>query len=247
MSLKKPIRIAMWSGPRNISTAMMRSWENRADTQVVDEPFYACYLTETGIVHPMQQEILGSQSSNWQQVIKQSLSSPLESQQTIQYQKHMTHHMVVDIDRTWFASLRNAFLIRHPERVVASYSQKRGSFSAEELGFKKQYEIFSMALETLESPPVVIDSVEILKQPEKALNKLCLALDVPFDKNMLSWPAGKRDSDGVWAAHWYQNVEASTGFAPFSDKAITLNAEAKRVVKECLPYYEKMADKQINI
>lgn len=240
MDKTAPRRIAMWSGPRNISTAMMRSWENRSDTQVVDEPFYACYLNATGIVHPMQDEVLASQSADWNNVINDVLESDLARGESIQYQKHMTQHMVADIDQRWFNSLTHAFLIRHPAEVVASYGVKRDTVSADDIGFELQNTLFQMALDAgFENIPV-IDSKDILEFPKLMLTKLCKALGVPFDEAMLAWPAGRRESDGAWAPHWYQSVESSTGFAPYNPKTVELSKEQQKVVKECLPYYESM-------
>ena len=232
-----PIRIAMWSGPRNISTAMMRAWENRADTNVVDEPFYACYLTATGIEHPMQQQVLASQSSDWAEVITDVLSAPLTPPAHIQYQKHMTQHMVGPIDPNWFASLTHAFLIRHPAQVVASYREKRGSVTADDIGFAQQRKLFELAQSVTDAPPPVIESSDVLKNPKQALSALCKALDLAFDEAMLQWPAGRRASDGVWAPHWYHAVEASTGFAPYQAKTPELSAQERRVVSECLDDY----------
>ena len=237
-------RIAMWSGPRNISTAMMRAWENRADTAVVDEPFYACFLTATGIVHPMQAEVLAHQSSVWQDVVSQQLEKVLEPPQTIQYQKHMTQHMVVEIDQSWFASLRHAFLIRHPADVVASYSEKRESVSALDLGFAKQKELYDKALALGDQPPI-IDSRDVLKNPERCLRALCIQLGISFDTNMLHWPPGLRESDGVWADHWYNKVKQSTGFEPYTAKTYTLTKEEQLIVDECLPYYQTLYKKRL--
>ena len=238
------IRIAMWSGPRNISTAMMRAWENRADTAVVDEPFYACYLSHSGIVHPMQQQVLASQSHDWQQVIDQVLKAPLQGQQTIQYQKHMTQHMLTEVDAAWFSSLRHAFLIRHPAEVVASYGRKRGSVTADDVGFARQTELYQLALSS-GANPAIVDGADVLRAPAAMLRKLCQHLQVPFDDNMLSWPAGTRDSDGVWAAHWYNKVEQSTGFAAYSPKQLKLNQQQQDVVDQCLPYYQAMFEKRL--
>lgn len=240
-------RVAMWSGPRNISTAMMRSWENRADTDVVDEPFYACYLTDTGIVHPMQEEVLASQSSSWQHVIENVLQSPLSQGASIQYQKHMTQHMVTDIDPVWFKSLTHAFLIRHPAEVVASYGVKRDSVTADDVGFELQSTIFQMAVDAGFKNIPVIDSKDVLANPEGMLRKLCDSLDVPFDAAMLAWPAGSRASDGAWAPHWYQNVEKSTGFGPYKKKVIELNTDQQKVVDECLPFYDAMYEYRLRL
>lgn len=240
-----PVRIAMWSGPRNISTAMMRSWENRADTVVVDEPFYACYLRATGIVHPMQQAVLASQSADWQRVIDTQLQAPLASHATIQYQKHMTQHMVGDIDRAWFNSLSHAFLIRHPAEVVASYGVKRESVTADDIGFERQNTLYQMAQQAGFEKIPVIDSKDVLRNPETTLIKLCDALGVAFDAAMLKWPAGPRDSDGVWAPHWYQSVQRSTKFAGYVEKEISLNSAQQKVVDECLPYYHAMYERRL--
>lgn len=239
------VRIAMWSGPRNISTAMMRCWESRADTAVVDEPFYAAYLTTTGIVHPMQAEVLASQSSDWDEVIKRPLDSCLAAGQHIQYQKHMTQHMVTDIDQDWFSSLTHAFLIRSPDQVVASYGVKRKSVTADDIGFAKQKELYDKVVSALGYKPPVIDAGDVLDNPQNMLLKLCHTLGVEFDKGMLSWPAGPRDSDGAWAPHWYQNVEKSTGFAPYQAKKIILNKQQQRVADESRPYYEEMYKQRI--
>jgi len=237
-------RIAMWSGPRNISTAMMRSWENRDDTAVVDEPFYACYLTASGVEHPMQKEILADQSSLWTDVISNELQKSLENGQQIQYQKHMTHHMIGELDQKWFASLAHIFLIRHPAEVLMSYSQKRESVNALDLGFARQYELYQTAVKLGANPPI-LDTSDILQNPAKLLRKLCTKIGVSFDQNMLNWPAGKRDSDGVWAPHWYANVEKSTCFAPYEKKIISLTTDAQLVVDQCMPYYQTMFDKRI--
>lgn len=238
-------RIAMWSGPRNISTAMMRAWENRADTCVVDEPFYACYLTATGIKHPMQDEVLASQSSDWNEVIADQLRCQLPAGIAIQYQKHMTQHMVIEIDSQWFASVKHAFLIRHPAEVVASYGAKRGSVTAADIGFAQQHQLYNQAQKLSKDQVPIVDAKDVLSDPATCLQILCAHLNVPFDINMLNWPAGPRDSDGVWAAHWYNKVEQSTGFATYHSKDIELNLKEQQVVEQCLPFYENMYERRI--
>lgn len=235
-----PIRIAMWSGPRNISTAMMRSWGNRADTVVVDEPFYAAYLNATGIVHPMQQEVLASQSLDYAQVIKSELENHLPPGKLIQYQKHMTLHMVADIDEDWFIALRHAFLIRSPEEVVASYGIKRDSVTEDDLGYVKQKELYDKVVALHGSRPPVIDAQDVSNNPRKVLQKLCDYLAVSFDERMLNWAAGPRESDGVWAAHWYQNVEKSTEFVPHKTKELNLSKEQQWIADQSRPYYQEM-------
>ncbi len=199
------VRLAMWSGPRNLSTAMMRSWENRADTLVMDEPLYAHYLWVTGLEHPMASEILDSQPIDGAQAIASCLA-PLPDGVTVSYQKHMSHHLLPDLDRAWLDELRHVVLLRHPARVLASYLDKRTDVVLDDLGLPQQ-------LELLERAELVIDSDDFLTNPEGYLRSLCELIGAHFVDSMLSWPAGPRNTDGVWASHWYDAVWQSTGFA----------------------------------
>jgi len=236
-----PLRIAAWSGPRNISTAMMRAWENRTDTFVTDEPFYAHYLANTSIEHPGQQEILASQPTDWQEVVSNCITSSSPGC-TVHYQKHMTHHVLPHITLEWLSNLKNIFLIRAPDAVVASYSKSRPDLDASDLGFIQQARLFNAVKEQHGTAPLVINSANLLQQPAKALQLLCNHCAIPFDDAMLQWPAGKRDSDGVWAPYWYHSVEASTGFGPpRKQQTIVLSKSQQRIADQCWPYYESMA------
>lgn len=241
------IAIAMWSGPRNISTAMMRAWENRSDTEVVDEPFYACYLKATGIEHPMTNEIFADQSSDWNEVAKAMIAPVIIGgfKADIFYQKQMTHHMLSDVDLEWTKHLKHCFLIRHPEKVVASYIKKRSTVTEEAVGFQRQYELYEKISEITSQKIPVIDSDLFLQNPEYYLKKICDLFEITFQSQMLKWPQGKRASDGVWASHWYQVVEKSTGFSAPIDRAIDLNKIQQQVVDNCLPWYQRMLDKSI--
>jgi len=239
------IRIAMWSGPRNISTAMMRSWENRSDTTVVDEPFYACFLTQSKIPHPMHAEVLASQKQDWGEVIAGVLSAPLAENEQIQYQKQMTHHMVGELDLDWFKSVRHAFLIRHPGEVLSSYNEKREKGTATDLGYARQRELYDLACLNTDGDVPILDAKDVLTQPKDMLQQLTKQLDVPFDSNMLSWPAGKRATDGAWASHWYNKVFESTEFYAWQEKHYTLTAQQKAVVAECLPHYEYLHKRRL--
>ena len=238
--MSEPIRIAMWSGPRNISTAMMRSFENRDDCAVIDEPFYAAYLAATGLVHPMQDEVLAAQPNDWRDVVKQILG-PAPKGRPIWYQKHMTQHMLPPFGRDWIGKMRNAFLIRAPEDVLASYTQKRGEVSLMDIGFVQQREMFEQEADRLGHAPPVVESSDVPRNPRATLTALCKALDIPFSEKMLAWPAGRRDSDGVWAPAWYDAVEKSTGFAAPRDKpAPVLSDDLKRIADEARPHYERL-------
>lgn len=240
----EPIRIAMWSGPRNISTALMRAFENRADCAVLDEPFYAFYLNETGSDHPGFEEVIASQSTDWRDVAD-GLLGPVPEGAAIYYQKHMAHHMLPEIGHDWFEEFRHAFLIRDPEEMVASYAQRRESVTPEDLGLDIQSSLYKEVLEKTGRAPVVINAKDVLLDPQGHLGRLCATLDIPFDPAMLSWPEGRRESDGVWAKYWYQAVESSTEFAPYAKREPLLSGPLKAVVKACQPAYHYLNDRRL--
>ncbi|MEP6698643.1 MAG: HAD family hydrolase [Verrucomicrobiota bacterium] len=210
---RSPVRIAMWSGPRNISTAMMRSWENRPDTFVCDEPFYAYYLDATGLDHPGADEVIASGELDWQKVVQQ-LTAAVPEGKTVFYQKQMTHHLLPPIDRDWLDAMTNVFLIRDPHEVITSYIRKNNYPTLEDIGFVQQAEIFDWVREHMGATPPVIDARDVLENPRKILGLLCEAIGVEFMEAMLSWPRGSRATDGIWAKHWYGEVITSTTFRP---------------------------------
>ena len=236
------IRIAAWSGPRNISTAMMRSFENRADTAVIDEPFYAAWLAWSGADHPMRAEVLASQPTDWRRVIH-ALLGAVPGGRTVFYQKHMTHHVTPDMDLAWMAACRNVFLIRAPEEVVASYRERRSEVTLEDIGVVPQAELFEREADRLGKAPPVIDAADVLADPRGALTALCEAVGIAFDPAMLAWPPGRRETDGVWAPAWYEFVWASNGFAaPRPPTAISaLDPTFRAVAEAARPIYEKLA------
>ena len=237
----EPLRVAMWSGPRNISTAMMRAFENRDDTAVIDEPFYAAYLALTGAAHPMRDEVLQSQPKDWRDVEAMLLGSSPQGAPVF-YQKHMTHHMVPEIGTRWMAACCNIFLIRRPDEVVASYKDKRGEASLTDIGIVRQAELFDQEANRLGHAPIVIDSSDVSVAPEIMLRALCTAIGIPFSESMLSWPKGRRASDGVWAPAWYDQVEQSTGFVPRNPTVPpNLSPALAAVADVAHPFYEKLA------
>ncbi|WP_165787090.1 hypothetical protein [Pseudohalioglobus lutimaris] len=234
------LRIAMWSGPRNISTAMMRSWENRPDCTVVDEPFYAAYLADTGIEHPCREQILLTQSTDYGKVVEELTEHPVSS--PLQYQKHMTHHIPRGMNMGWCASMKHCFLIRDPAEVIASYVQKMPSIDEDAIGIRRQAELFTEIAAITGSNPVVIDSNDVLDDPGPILAALCRDLEVDYYPDaMLHWPAGKRSSDGIWASHWYHNVEQSTGFGQNRTGAASLEPAHRELAERMRPFYEEMA------
>lgn len=206
-----PVRIAMWSGPRNISTAMMRSWGNRPDTFVCDEPFYAHYLDATGREHPGAGEVIACGETDWRRVIVQ-LTGDVPNEKQVFYQKQMTHHLLPNIEREWLEAVTNCFLIRDPREVIASYIKKNNDPTLEDIGFVQQAEIFDWVRARTGSIPPVIDARDVLESPRRILGLLCEAVGVEFLDSMLSWPPGLRETDGIWAKHWYGEVATSMTF-----------------------------------
>lgn len=239
------VRIAMWSGPRNISSALMRSFEARGDTRVIDEPFYAAYLAETGLAHPLRDEVLASQPNDWRDVMNE-LATPLPAGIAIQYEKHMTHHMLPSIGRTWLAACRNAFLIRDPAAVLTSYARKRSAPALADIGVVQQRELFERVADALGHAPPVIDAADVLAAPGPVLARLCAALGIAYTDAMLRWPPGRRASDGVWAPAWYDAVERSTGFsAPAAPADHALSDDLRRIADAARPHYDALAQHRI--
>jgi hypothetical protein len=230
----------MWSGPRNVSTAFMRSWENRPDTVVVDEPFYAHYLEATGIDHPGRDEVLARHETDWRRVVD-SLLAPLPPGVTVFYQKQMSHHLLPQMGRDWLGSVTHAFLIRDPAPVLASLEVKLGDFALDATGLPQQVEIFDFVRRSTGRVPPVIDSADLLAAPGPMLRALCAALGIPFSERMLSWPPGRRDTDGAWAKYWYERVERSTGFEPAeAAEPPRLHGRLAELEAQCRPLYEKL-------
>jgi hypothetical protein len=237
---EKPIRLAMWSGPRNISTAMMRAWGNRADTIVVDEPFYPFYLQATGKDHPGAAEVITAGEADWRKVIACLAKQPLPQGESIFFQKQMTHHLLPEIDREWIVDLTNCFLIRDPREVILSYIKKNPEPALEDLGFVQQIEIFEFVRQRTGSNPPVVDARDVLENPERTLRLLCNAIGVEFDPAMLSWPAGLRETDGIWAKYWYDAVARSTGFEPYRSREGNIPDLLRDTYDRCRECYEQI-------
>tara|TARA_B100000315_G_scaffold21405_1_gene18722 strand:- start:24 stop:695 length:672 start_codon:yes stop_codon:yes gene_type:complete len=217
----------------------MRSWENREDTTVSDEPFYGAYLKETGLDHPGRDEIVEVMESDWENVVK-FITGPIPDSKTIWYQKQMAHHMLADWSLDWLEKVTNCFLIRDPKEVILSYSKKFEIRSLDLLGYRRQAEIFDLVKEITGEIPIVLDAKDVLSNPEGILKKMCNKLRIPFSGRMLSWLKGKRDSDGVWGKYWYQSVENSTGFKPYMPNDEPLLAELISAYNQCKPLYERL-------
>lgn len=234
-----PLRIAMWSGPRNISTAMMRAWENREDCAVSDEPLYAAYLASTGLDHPGRDEVIADGETDWRKVAA-AMTGPVPGGKPVWYQKHMSHHLLPDMDVDWVFGLSNVFLIRDPAEVVASYLKSRATVAPEDIGLPQQGVLFDRLCQQLGQAPPVIDAGDFLRTPEAHLRALCASLGIAYTPRMLSWPAGPRASDGIWAPHWYDAVWKSTGFEPWRARETALSGSAVAVAEACRPVYERL-------
>jgi hypothetical protein len=234
-----PLRIAMWSGPRNISTAMMRAWENRGDCAVSDEPLYAAYLAATGLDHPAREEVIAAGETDAAKVVD-ALLGRVPGDRPLWYQKHMSHHLLPGMDHEWIHALTNVLLIRDPAEVVASYVKSRASVTPEDIGLPQQSKLFDELAERNGAAPLVIDAADFLRAPEAYLRELCAQLGIPFSARMLAWPAGPRESDGIWAPHWYAAVWASTAFEPWRLREVRIGGEPARVAETCRPAYEKL-------
>jgi len=232
------MRIAMWSGPRNLSTAMMYAFGNRSDFAVWDEPFYAPYLAKTGLDHPMAVEIVAAHEDDPKKVAARCIDT-IPAQKPHFYMKHMPHHMIDGFPMDWAKDCVNIHLIRHPARVIASYGAKRAEITDDDIGFRQQSELFDQI------GGLVIDSADIRQDPENMLKKLCAEIELPFDPAMLSWPAGSRADDGIWATHWYNAVHKSTGFAGAEGDLPILTGRDVNLLENALPYYDKMAAHKI--
>ena len=241
----QPIRVAMWSGPRNISTAMMRAWGNRPDTVVIDEPFYAFYLEATGKEHPGADEVIAAGETDWRKVVAQ-LTSPLPHGRRIFFQKQMTHHLLPEVDREWLGAVTNCFLIREPREVIASYVKKREDPALEDLGFVQQAEIFDWVCARTDAPPPVIDARDVLENPKRTLGLLCDAIGAEFSESMLSWPPGLRETDGIWAKYWYSEVARSTSFEPYRPRCDEMPKHLLEIHKRCRECYERLYEYRLH-
>ena len=236
--------VAMWSGPRNLSTAMMRAFENRNDTEVLDEPFYAHYLSATGLDHPGRDMIIDSQSTDWNEVVDMCTNSDLQ-ERPIWYQKHMAQHNLEGFDISWVKDVTNCLLIRDPKYVIASYGKKFPIEDERLLGYIQQTEIIEFLEKENGMVPPIIDADDILRDPEIMLKKLCQKIGIDFSLTMVSWPKGPRESDGIWAPYWYEGVQDSTGFQPYAYREVILDDDLIEIYDNCMNYYDAIHQKRI--
>ena len=233
------VYIAMWSGPRNISTALMRSWGARGDTAICDEPLYAHYLQQTGVDHPGRDEVIAHHETDWRKVVTW-LTGPIPDGKEVFYQKHMAHHLLDVIDRDWLAGLAHCFLIRDPREMLPSLLKKHPDAGLAETGLPQQIELLRFVRESTGRTPPILDARDVLDNPRAMLSALCGKLGVSFDEHMLSWEPGPRATDGIWAKYWYDAVEQTAGFSRYRPKNETLSREHEPMLAECKKCYEQL-------
>lgn len=236
----------MWSGPRNISTALMRSFGNRTDTSVVDEPFYAHYLLKTGFDHPMRDEIIASQNQDWTE-ISNWVTGVIPNGKSVWYQKHMAQHNLDGFNLDWTTQLTNCFLVRDPREVILSYSSKFEITSAKQLGFIQQLDLFNFLKQKTDIVPIVINAKDVLTNTTEILSILCEKLKIPFLNEMLYWQKGQRDSDGIWGHHWYRNVENSTGFQDYRERTGKIPLKLMKIYHQCNHAYLEINRYKISV
>jgi len=234
----------MWSGPRNISTAMMRAWGNRGDTVVIDEPFYAFYLKATGKKHPGAGEVIAAGEIDWRKVVAQ-LTDPIPNDKRIFFQKQMTHHLLPEVDRQWLDAVTNCFLIRDPRDVIASYIKQWENPALEDLGYVQQAEIFDFVRTRAKSLPPILDAKDVLENPERMLRLLCKLVGVEFSESMLSWPSGLRETDGVWARYWYTDVARTTSFRPYRPMHGEVPERLREAYERCRECYQRLYEHRL--
>lgn len=237
MSVSPPLRIAMWSGPRNLSTAMMYSFAQRSDTEVIDEPLYAAYLNDTGIEHPYREDIIKCGQTDIEQQITEL--SKGDCQSPVQYQKHITKHLLAEYPKQWLAKVNNVFLLRHPARVICSYHIKDEDPEMSDIGIEDQWHIYQKVV-NLGQQPFIVDSADILQDPLGQLTRLCSFLNLDFQESMLSWPVGPKSYDGIWAPHWYESVWRSNGFGKPPGELPKVPTHLNGLLEQAMPYYEQL-------
>ena len=238
-------KIAMWSGPRNISTAMMYSFENRADCCAIDEPFYAHFLQYTGTNHPSAQKVIGAYETDYLK-IAQHLSGNIPEDFSIWYQKHMCHHISPGFEIDWIRNLTNCFLIRNPREVLLSLSKITSEVSLWATGLPQQIMLYEQVIKN-ESRPPILDSRDILENPGEMLEMLCRELNIPFSESMLEWEPGPRECDGIWGEYWYESVWSSSGFSPYKARTGELSPLHESILDEAMPVYRELHSKRLKL
>jgi hypothetical protein len=244
--MTEPLRLAMWSGPRNVSTALMRAFDSRADSIVCDEPLYAHYLAVTGLDHPVAEEVVTRHEADWRAVVGW-LTGPVAAGKAVFYQKHMAHHLLPVIERGWLEQVTNVFLIRDPRQMLTSLLEILPEPSIEDTGYPQQVELFEAERERTGRTPVVVDSKDLLLNPSGMLAALCQRVGIPYDSNMLTWEPGLRETDGCWAEAWYGNALSSTGFQPYRDKQVRVPEPLRALEAEAVTLYDRLHPHRLTV
>lgn len=244
--MNTPLRLAMWSGPRNVSTALMRSFDSRADSVVCDEPLYAHYLAETGLDHPGADQVIKNHEPDWRKVVDW-LTGPVPEGKSLFYQKHMAHHMLPVISREWLGQVTNVFLIRDPRQMLTSLLEILPRPTIEDTGYPQQVKLFEEEQARTGTTPLVIDSKDLLMGPSGMLESICNRLGIPFDPGMMAWAPGLRETDGCWAEDWYGSALDSTGFKPYKAKQARVPASFRALESEAIELYERLHPHRLTV
>lgn len=226
----------MWSGPRNISTAIMYSFRERSDTHVIDEPLYAHYLSTTDVRHPGDDEVIATMECDGPKVVRNVLLGEFKTE--VVFFKNMAHHLR-GLETEFLSRLENILLTRHPADMLTSLIKQLPEPCLRDTGLKEQTDLLEQLLK-MGKEPIVIESQELLKNPEGVLKQLCQKLAIPFEVSMLSWSAGPKLEDGVWAKHWYKSVHKSMGFAPYVLKEEKVPQRLEPLLEACLEHYNRL-------
>ena len=229
--------ICLFSGPRNISTALMYSFAQRGDMRVIDEPLYGHYLRITGAPHPGRETVISSMNCDGDSVMRELMALAIASTPVHLFMKHMTHHLV-DLDLSFLTATRNVFLIRDPRDMLPSLTVQLPQARLADTGLERQWQLYT-ELVACGQRPAILDARELLTDPNSVLRQLCTRLGLEFSTAMLSWEAGSRPEDGVWAPYWYHSVHASTGFGRYTPKT-DFPAHLESLLADCEPWYEKL-------
>jgi hypothetical protein len=236
--MNKNLRLSVWSGPRNVSTALMYSFRQRQDTKVFDEPLYGHYLKTFDMKHPGYEEVIEAMDCNGKNVIENELLGPLHGRSVLFF-KNMAHHLRGLDDLSFLDELTNVLLTRDPKEMLPSLAKKLPEPSLSDTGLVEQVHLLER-MENNRNKPIVLDARELLLNPEGVLRQLCGRLDIPFDKAMLQWPAGPKPEDGIWEKYWYQNVHTSTSFKPYRAKTKPFPERIRPLLEECKPLYDRL-------
>lgn len=236
------LRLNVWSGPRNVSTALMYSFRQRPDTRVLDEPLYGHYLSHSDAEHPGSADIVAAMENDIDTVLRTVVLGPCD--RPVLMLKQMAHHLIPTVPLGFLDECVNVLLIRDPAEVLTTIVRQLPTPTMRDIGIRRQVELYDELIRRGQEP-AVLDARLLLEDPPAVLRELCARIGLPWDDAMLSWPAGPKPEDGVWAPHWYQNAHASTGFGTYAPKTDPLPDHVRDLADEAADLYLALLDRAI--